>query len=180
MFRWARENLKIILVAMITAMVTAGAPAVAHGVRHALFAHNADKLDGIDSRALQKKCKDGSVLAFARIDPADLDSSLSTAGITAAYNCASPNRPAEAFHGASGTTYVRFPGLMDGYESDTRDYVVSGNAEGIGRLVTFNRSATGSGEDATQLIEARIWNTLADPPAFDDVPYTITLFKVAR
>jgi hypothetical protein len=31
---------------MITAAVTASAPALAHGVQHALFAHNADKVDG--------------------------------------------------------------------------------------------------------------------------------------
>jgi hypothetical protein len=41
-----KDNGKIILVAMLTAMVTAGAPAIAHGVQHALFAHNADKVDG--------------------------------------------------------------------------------------------------------------------------------------
>ena len=41
-----RKNLTTIIVAMITAMVTAGAPALAHGVQHALFAHNADKVDG--------------------------------------------------------------------------------------------------------------------------------------
>lgn len=181
MFRWVRENMKIVLVAMVTAMVTAGAPAIADGVRHALFAHNADKIDGIDSRALQKKCKDGSVLAFARIEPGELNSgSLSTAGITGAYNCASPNRPAQAVKGASGSSYVRFPRLMDGYESNTRDYVVSGNAEGLGRLVTFSRNQTGPIGDTKQVIQASIWNTVADPPAFDDIPYTITLFKIAR
>ena len=41
-----RKHLTTIIVAMITAMVTAGAPALAHGVQHALFAHNADKVDG--------------------------------------------------------------------------------------------------------------------------------------
>jgi hypothetical protein len=34
------------VVAMVTAAVIAGAPALAHGVQHALFAHNADKVDG--------------------------------------------------------------------------------------------------------------------------------------
>jgi hypothetical protein len=38
--------LETIVVAMITAAVTAAAPALAHGVQHALFAHNADKVDG--------------------------------------------------------------------------------------------------------------------------------------
>jgi hypothetical protein len=44
--RFLKDNAKIVLVAMVTAMVTAGAPAIAHGVQHALFAHNADKVDG--------------------------------------------------------------------------------------------------------------------------------------
>jgi hypothetical protein len=44
--RFLRDNVKIVVIAMVTAMVTAGAPAVAHGVQHALFAHNADKVDG--------------------------------------------------------------------------------------------------------------------------------------
>jgi len=43
--RFIRKHLTTVVVAMITAMVTAGAPAMAHGV-HALFAHNADKVDG--------------------------------------------------------------------------------------------------------------------------------------
>lgn len=34
------------IVAMVTAAVTAGGPALADGVRHALFAHNADAVDG--------------------------------------------------------------------------------------------------------------------------------------
>lgn len=34
------------LVAGIVAALTAGGPAIAHGVRHAMFAHNADKVDG--------------------------------------------------------------------------------------------------------------------------------------
>ena len=34
------------MVAVVAASVTAAAPAVAHGVQHALFAHNADKVDG--------------------------------------------------------------------------------------------------------------------------------------
>ena len=44
--RVVKDNAKIVLVAMVTAMVTAGAPAIAHGVQHALFAHNAHKVDG--------------------------------------------------------------------------------------------------------------------------------------
>lgn len=45
-----RSETKTIAVAAATAVLTtlviAGAPAVAHGVQHALFAHNAGKLDG--------------------------------------------------------------------------------------------------------------------------------------
>jgi hypothetical protein len=44
--RRLRNHTETILVAMITAAVTAAAPALAHGVQHALFAHNADKVDG--------------------------------------------------------------------------------------------------------------------------------------
>jgi hypothetical protein len=44
--RRLRNHMGTILVAMITAAVTAAAPAMAHGVQHALFAHNADKVDG--------------------------------------------------------------------------------------------------------------------------------------
>lgn len=41
-----KGQLKTVVVAMVTAAVTAGAPAIAHGVNHALFAHNANKVDG--------------------------------------------------------------------------------------------------------------------------------------
>ena len=41
-----RNHLSTIVVAVVAASVAAGAPAIAHGVQHALFAHNADKVDG--------------------------------------------------------------------------------------------------------------------------------------
>jgi hypothetical protein len=41
-----RKHLPTVLIAMVVAAVTAGGPAIAHGVQHALFAHNADKVDG--------------------------------------------------------------------------------------------------------------------------------------
>ena len=41
-----RRNLQTIVVAVVTAAITSGAPALAHGVNHALFAHEADKVDG--------------------------------------------------------------------------------------------------------------------------------------
>ncbi len=41
-----RKNAATIAVAMATAAVTAGAPALAHGVKHALFAHNSAAVDG--------------------------------------------------------------------------------------------------------------------------------------
>jgi hypothetical protein len=44
-----RKHLGTIFVAMITAAVTAGAPALADGVRHALFAHKSDTVDGKDA-----------------------------------------------------------------------------------------------------------------------------------
>lgn len=44
-----KRHLPTILVAMVTAAVTAGAPAIAHGVQHALFAHDSDEVDGRDA-----------------------------------------------------------------------------------------------------------------------------------
>lgn len=46
MFRGIRKDARTIVVAVVAASLTAGAPAIAHGVKHALFAHNADKVDG--------------------------------------------------------------------------------------------------------------------------------------
>ena len=176
MLRLARENLKVILVAMVTAMLTAGAPAIAHGVQHALFAHNAGRVDGIDSSALQKKCKNGSVLAFARIVPGSLSSdSLSSAGITEAYNCASPNNPARAASGSAGHSYVRFPGLMSGNFAQL-EYVVSGNVEGQLHNISFNRNGYGSG--SVPVIETSTMRI--DTSTFTDVSYSVTLFKVDR
>ena len=40
------KHLPTILVAMLTAAVTVAAPAIGHGVRHALFAHDSEKVDG--------------------------------------------------------------------------------------------------------------------------------------
>jgi hypothetical protein len=44
--KWLKRDLRTVVVAVVAAAVTAGAPALAHGVQHALFAHNADKVDG--------------------------------------------------------------------------------------------------------------------------------------
>jgi hypothetical protein len=41
-----RRYFELLLVALTASAITMAAPAVAHGVRHALFAHNADKVDG--------------------------------------------------------------------------------------------------------------------------------------
>jgi hypothetical protein len=43
---WLKRDLRTIVIAVVAAAVTAGGPAMAHGVAHALFAHNADKVDG--------------------------------------------------------------------------------------------------------------------------------------
>jgi hypothetical protein len=62
---YVKKHLSVILVAMVTAAVTAAAPVIAHGVSHARFAHNADKLDGLDSRdfaGLNTKMKPGKTL----------------------------------------------------------------------------------------------------------------------
>ena len=44
--KWLKRDLSTVVVAVVAAAVTAGAPALAHGVQHALFAHDADKVDG--------------------------------------------------------------------------------------------------------------------------------------
>ena len=44
-----KDNVKVVLAVLLTAVVAGAAPAIAHGVEHALFAHNADKLDGKNS-----------------------------------------------------------------------------------------------------------------------------------
>ncbi|MGH2786644.1 MAG: hypothetical protein ACRDJV_01880 [Actinomycetota bacterium] len=65
MLDYVKKHLSVILVAMVTASLTAAAPVIAHGVRHARFAHNADKLDGLDSRDFAgrtTKMKPGKVL----------------------------------------------------------------------------------------------------------------------
>jgi hypothetical protein len=41
-----RKHLSTVIVALVAASIGAGAPAIAHGVEHALFAHNADRVDG--------------------------------------------------------------------------------------------------------------------------------------
>jgi hypothetical protein len=42
-----KQHVPVLLAVLATASLTLGGPAIAHGVRHALFAHNADKVDGI-------------------------------------------------------------------------------------------------------------------------------------
>ena len=44
--RFVRRHKGTIVVALVAATLTAAAPAVGHGVEHALFAHDADKVDG--------------------------------------------------------------------------------------------------------------------------------------
>lgn len=51
MLRRIRENSVVLAVAAAALTVGLVAPAVGHGVQHALFAHNADKLDNKDSKA---------------------------------------------------------------------------------------------------------------------------------
>lgn len=63
-----RKHAATIAVAMVTAVVTANAPAIAHGV-HAMFAHNADKVDGlhaVKSNATKKKRRGKLVATSAK------------------------------------------------------------------------------------------------------------------
>ncbi|MPZ63869.1 MAG: hypothetical protein GEU93_21945 [Propionibacteriales bacterium] len=41
-----RENIKFIVLGTVFLMIALSAPAIGHGVQHALFAHNSDKVDG--------------------------------------------------------------------------------------------------------------------------------------
>ena len=42
-----RKHLSTTVIALVAGMIGANAPAIAHGVKHAVFSHNSDKLDGI-------------------------------------------------------------------------------------------------------------------------------------
>lgn len=46
---------QILAAVLATAAIVGGGPVLAHGVEHALFAHNADKVDGLNSTALRSK-----------------------------------------------------------------------------------------------------------------------------
>ena len=50
----SRENLKLALIAAFFLAVGLAGPAFAHGVNHALFAHNADKVDGKHANSLTR------------------------------------------------------------------------------------------------------------------------------
>lgn len=56
-----RLPLAISVAALAVALLGTSAPAIAHGVKHALFAHNADKVDGLHAA---KKAKPGRLLAL--------------------------------------------------------------------------------------------------------------------
>ena len=43
----SRHHLSTVVIALVAGMIGANAPAIAHGVQHALFAHNADKVDNL-------------------------------------------------------------------------------------------------------------------------------------
>ena len=74
-----RKHASTIAVAAVTAALTAtvlvAAPVVAHGVRHALFAHNAGKLDGRNSTSFMGT--NGRSKLFAAVSVED-DGSLSS------------------------------------------------------------------------------------------------------
>lgn len=44
-----RGDLRTIVLALAAGLIGANAPAIAHGVNHALFAHNSDKVDGLNA-----------------------------------------------------------------------------------------------------------------------------------
>ncbi|HYN35373.1 MAG TPA: hypothetical protein VEV82_00195 [Actinomycetota bacterium] len=53
MLATARRHLSAILIVLALGVVSFTAPAIAHGVQHALFAHDAGKVDGLDARTLR-------------------------------------------------------------------------------------------------------------------------------
>ncbi len=71
-----RSNTPTIIIAMVTAVVTAlgtavvlnAAPAVGHGVRHAKYAHNADRVDGLHANQLRPITK-GRSYSFQNAGP---------------------------------------------------------------------------------------------------------------
>jgi hypothetical protein len=65
MWGYLRKNAATVVVAMATAAVTAGAPAIAHGVKHALFAHDSAAVDGKSAVGAEatKKQRKGKLVA---------------------------------------------------------------------------------------------------------------------
>lgn len=75
-------NVKIIAAMVVTLLVATAGPVVAHGVEHALFAHNADKVDGLHATQVQGKAVQAG-LSRSSI-PANLDSyAIASATISA-------------------------------------------------------------------------------------------------
>jgi hypothetical protein len=58
-----RGDARTVVIALIAGLIGANAPAIAHGIDHALFAHNAEKIDGID--AVTAGAKDKAVKLVA-------------------------------------------------------------------------------------------------------------------
>ena len=54
-FQGLTTHAKIVVAVLVTAVIAGGGPVLAHGVEHALFAHNADKIDNLNSTALRSK-----------------------------------------------------------------------------------------------------------------------------
>jgi hypothetical protein len=98
---------------------------------NATNAANADKLDTLDSTAFQQKCKDGSVLAYARVEGSATFSSTFTADpavINPAYNCTGGN--VQVKREFPGAYEVLLPGISDN-AANTGEWVVVASAEGI-------------------------------------------------
>jgi hypothetical protein len=59
-----RQNLSTVVIATVVSGIVAAGPVIAHGVQHALFAHNAGKLDGIDSPGFVRSSGNVLVTSF--------------------------------------------------------------------------------------------------------------------
>ena len=84
--RFLRKHLETIIVATIVAAITAGTPAIAHGVRHALFAHragvaeNAKKFAGRTPKALETQMSTATIRVTSSLGATHLNQTQTTTG----------------------------------------------------------------------------------------------------
>lgn len=182
-----RKHVSTVLVVVSIMALFESAPVIAHGIEHALLAHNAEKLDGLDSKAFQRECKDGSVLAFARISPNDVSTEeLSRDGATAVYNCAGSTKGVLVRKVSEGRFTVRFPGLMPELPASETSYT-----EAVGYRYVVATNVEGAFHDISTLSNVSdVCDSCRSYPVIDvytrnssgplDVSFSITLMRVIK